>query len=62
MSALTFYEQASEILVEDVPGPFLFNEVANFVVSPNVTGLTPTSIDTQWPGNFSSLMTIDKTE
>src|SRR5215211_881524 len=57
-----FYEQASEILVEDVPGPFLFNEVANFVVSPNVTGITPTSADTQWPGNISSLMTLDKTE
>jgi oligopeptide transport system substrate-binding protein len=59
---ITFYEQASEILVEDVPGPFLFNEVANFVVSPNVTGITPTSADTQWPGNISSLMTLDKTE
>jgi hypothetical protein len=45
-----------------VPGPFLFNEVANFVVSPNVTGITPTSADTQWPGNISSLMTLDKTE
>jgi oligopeptide transport system substrate-binding protein len=59
---ITFYEQASEILVEDVPGPFLFNERVNFVVSPNVTGLTPNSNDTQWPGNLSSLMTLDKTE
>jgi oligopeptide transport system substrate-binding protein len=59
---ITFYEQASEILVEDVPGPFLFNERGNFVVSPNVTGNTPNSNDTQWPGNLSSLMTLDKTE
>ncbi len=40
-----FYEQASEILVDDVPGPFLFNDIGNFVVSPNVTGYTPTATD-----------------
>jgi oligopeptide transport system substrate-binding protein len=57
-----FYEQASEILVEDVPGPFLWNDIANFVVSPNVTGYTATGLEPQWPGQFSSLMTIDKTE
>jgi oligopeptide transport system substrate-binding protein len=59
---ITYYEQASEILVDDVPGPFLFNDIANFVVSPNVTGYTPTALEPQWPGHFSSLMTVDKTE
>jgi oligopeptide transport system substrate-binding protein len=59
---LTFYEQAGEILIDDVPGPFLFNDIGNFVVSPNVTGYTPTATEVQWPGQMSSLMTLDKTE
>jgi oligopeptide transport system substrate-binding protein len=58
----TYYEQASEVLIDDVPGPFLWNDIANFVVSPNVTGYTATALEPQWPGEFSSLMTIDKTE
>jgi oligopeptide transport system substrate-binding protein len=59
---ITFYEQAGEILVNDVPGPFLFNDIGNFVVNPNVTGYTPTATEVQWPGQMSSLMTLDKTE
>jgi oligopeptide transport system substrate-binding protein len=59
---IPFYEQAGEILVNDQPGPFLFNDIGNFLVSPNVTGYTPTALEVQWPGNFSSLMTLDKTE
>jgi oligopeptide transport system substrate-binding protein len=59
---ITYYEQAGEILIDDVPGPFLFNDIGNFVVSPNVTGYTPTATEVQWPGNLSSLMTLDKTE
>ena len=30
-------------------------------VNPNVTGYTPTPSEGEWPGQFSSLMTIDKT-
>jgi oligopeptide transport system substrate-binding protein len=59
---ITFYEEAGQILVDDVPGPFLFNDIGNFVVSPNVTGYTPTATEVQWPGQMSSLMTLDKTE
>jgi oligopeptide transport system substrate-binding protein len=59
---LPFYEQAGEILIDDVPGPFLFNDIGNFLVSPNVTGYTPTAMEVQWPGSFSSLLTLDKTE
>ena len=59
---LTFYQQAGEILIDDVPGPFLFNDIGNFVVSPSVTGYTPTATEVQWPGQMSSLMTLDKTE
>jgi oligopeptide transport system substrate-binding protein len=59
---LGYYEQAGELLVDDVPGPFLFNDIGNFMVRPNVTGYTPTAAEVQWPGQFSSLMTLDKTE
>ena len=56
-----YYEQAGEILVEDQPGPFIFHIAGVFVVKPNVTGFSPTPSETEWPGQFSSLMTIDKT-
>jgi ABC-type transport system substrate-binding protein len=59
---LGYYEEAGQILIDDVPGPFLFNDIGNFVVKPNVTGYTPTATEVQWPGNLSSLMTLDKTE
>jgi oligopeptide transport system substrate-binding protein len=59
---ITFYEQAGQILIDDVPGPFLFNDIGNFVVKPYVTGYTPTATEVQWPGSLSSLMTLDKTE
>jgi oligopeptide transport system substrate-binding protein len=58
---LTYYEQAGQILVDDVPGPFLVNPLATFVVNPAVTGYTPTPSEVEWPGSMSSLMTIDKT-
>jgi oligopeptide transport system substrate-binding protein len=57
-----YYEQAGEILINDQPGPFLMNLAGNYVVNPAVTGYTPTSGESEWPGQFSSLMTLDKTE
>ncbi len=58
---LSYYEQAGQILIDDQPGPFAFNIAAVFVVSPAVTGYTPTPAEGEWPGQFSSLMSIDKT-
>ena len=58
---MSYYQQAGEILVNDQPGPFIFHIAAVFVVSPDVTGYTATAAETEWPGQFSSLMTIDKT-
>ena len=55
-----FYEQAGEVLAEDIPGPFLYNLLATFVVNPAVTGYSPTPTEVEWPGQLSSLMTIDK--
>ncbi len=54
-----FYEQAGQILVDDVPGPFLYNQAATFVVSPEVTGYTPTASDVEWPGYLGTPLTID---
>lgn len=55
------YAQAGEILVADAPGPFLYNLSTNVLVKPNVTGYTATTLDVVWPGQFTSLLTIDKT-
>jgi len=57
---IKYYEQAGQILVNDQPGPFLINLLGVFVVNPAVTGYTPTPGESEWPGQFSSLMTLDK--
>jgi oligopeptide transport system substrate-binding protein len=57
---LALYEQAGEMLVADIPGPFLYNGTQTSLVNPNVTGYTATALDVEWPGQFTSLMTIDK--
>ena len=59
---MSFYEQAEQLLVEDVPNPFLYNPNGTFIVNPAVTGYTPTPSEFSWPGSTGSLMTIDKTE
>jgi oligopeptide transport system substrate-binding protein len=56
-----YYEQAGQILVEDQPGPFVYHTAAAFMVNPAVSGYTPTPSESEWPGQFSSLMTIDRT-
>ena len=59
---LPYYEQAGQLLVDDVPGVFLLNPSGIFVVNPAVTGYTPTPSEVEWPGSVSSLMTITKGE
>jgi oligopeptide transport system substrate-binding protein len=56
---LAYYEEAGQILIDDQPGPFLINLLGVFVVNPAVTGYTPTPSESQWPGQISSLMTLD---
>ena len=58
---LAAYERAGQLLVEDVPGVFLANAKGLFLVKPNVTGLAPTNSADQWPGQYSSVITIEKT-
>ncbi len=56
---LGLYQQAGEILVSDVPGVFLSHGIFLYLVKPEVTGNTPTSIDAGWPGQTTSLLTAD---
>lgn len=58
---LALYEQAGQILVDDIPGPFMYNGTQTSLVNPAVTGYTATALDVEWPGQFTSLLTIDKT-
>jgi oligopeptide transport system substrate-binding protein len=57
---LKYYQQAGELLVDDVPGPFLYNQANTVIVNPQVTGYTPTATENEWPGYLSSAMTLDK--
>ncbi|MDQ3696288.1 MAG: peptide ABC transporter substrate-binding protein [Chloroflexota bacterium] len=59
---IPLYEQAGQILVDDVAGPFLYNTSQIVLVKPSVTGYTPSASEVEWPGQFGSLMTIDKSE
>lgn len=56
------YEQASQILVDDQPGPFLYNLSNTVLVKPYVTGYVPTASEASWPGSLSSAMTLDLVE
>lgn len=56
------YKQASQILIDDQPSPFLYSLANKFLVKPEVTGYTPTSADGVWPGERGSLLAIDKTK
>ena len=56
---IPLYEEAGQILVDDVPGPFLYNSLQTVLVKPFVTGYTPSASDAEWPGQYASLMTLD---
>jgi oligopeptide transport system substrate-binding protein len=56
---LVYYEEAGQILVEDLPAAFLLNPSGIFLVNPAVTGYIPTPSEVEWPGGSSSLMTLD---
>ena len=59
---LELYQQAGEILVDDVPAPFLYSPSHQVLVKPDVTGYTATPLDVEWPGQFTSLLTIEEDE
>jgi oligopeptide transport system substrate-binding protein len=54
-----YYEQAGQILVDDAPGVFLYNQATTVVVKPYVTGYAPNASEVEWPGSFGSIFTVD---
>ncbi len=54
-----YYEQAGQVLLEDVPGVMFYNSKGIFLVKPEVTGYATTPADFEWPGQWASLLTID---
>jgi oligopeptide transport system substrate-binding protein len=58
---LSLYEQASNMLIDDIPGPFLYNGTGIFLVKPNVTGWKGTALDVSWPGQFTQDLVLDIT-
>ncbi len=55
----SLYEKAQNLVIDDVPGPFLYNTANVFLVKPVVTGYDKTPIDAEWPGQYTSLLTVD---
>ena len=53
------YEEAHRLVIEDVPGPFLYHLANTFLVNPAVTGYEGKPVDAEWPGQYTSLLTID---
>jgi oligopeptide transport system substrate-binding protein len=56
---MALYEEAGELLVADVPGVFAFNLATVVMVKPDVTGYQATASDYFYPGQWSSLTTLD---
>jgi oligopeptide transport system substrate-binding protein len=54
------YKQANQVLLDDLPAPFVYHRANVYLVKPNVTGYNPTSADAEWPGERGSVMTITK--
>jgi oligopeptide transport system substrate-binding protein len=52
------YAQAQEMLVSDIPGAFMWNNVNAYLVKPWVTGYATTPQDAGWPGSINPI-TID---
>jgi oligopeptide transport system substrate-binding protein len=54
------YQQAQDLLIDDCPGAFMWNNVNAFMVKPWVNGLVKTPQDGRWPGiYFPTLVDID---
>jgi oligopeptide transport system substrate-binding protein len=52
-------KQANQILIDDLPAPFGYSEANVFLVKPEVTGYKTTSADSEIPGQWGSLLTLD---
>ena len=57
---IALYQQAGQLLIDDIPGPFLYNLTNVVLVNPAISGYVATPLDVEWPGQFTSLLTITK--
>jgi oligopeptide transport system substrate-binding protein len=56
---IALYEEAGHLLVEDAPAVFAFNLATVVLIKPEVTGYQETASDYFYPGQWSSLTTLD---
>jgi len=56
---IALYEEAGQLLVEDAPAIFAFNLAAVVLIKPEVIGYQATASDYFYPGQWSSLTTLD---
>ncbi len=57
---LALYEEAGLMLIDDVPGVFVSHGVFHFLVKPEIGGIVTTPVDSTWPGQTASLLTLEK--
>jgi oligopeptide transport system substrate-binding protein len=55
---LPLYEEASQVLLDDLPGVFLSNQANVYLVKPYVTGYVTSPSDSEWPGEWASPLTL----
>jgi oligopeptide transport system substrate-binding protein len=54
------YQQAQDVLVDSIPGAFVWNNINSYLVKPWVKGIVTTPQDSGWPGDINpSGITID---
>ena len=53
---MALYKQAQDMLIDSVPGTFMWNDVNNFLVKPWVQGISTTPQDADWPGSIDPLL------
>ncbi len=56
---MELYQQAQDMLIDDCPGAFMWNNVNRYLVKPWVQGLELTPQDGGWPGQYGSVINID---
>jgi hypothetical protein len=47
-------------LIDELPSPFLYSAANVFMVKPEVKGYKTTTADSELPGQWGSLVTLDK--
>lgn len=52
---MELYEQAQDLLLDDTPVAFMWNNVNNYLVKPWVTGVVTTPQDSIWPGAINPI-------